>query len=91
MGNQDQNELKIELSLIFFQLSDLAVLEEIIHMMIEILNACLCNNIKENSNIVFALLRDKELFANFKSNPRFQDIVHNIDSVSLDLLILIHG
>ncbi|XP_066912203.1 dymeclin-like [Clytia hemisphaerica] len=63
------------------ELADLAVLEEILHMMIEILNACLTNNIKDNSTIVFAMLRHKELFQDFKSNPKFQDVVHNIDSI----------
>jgi len=66
------------------------VLEEIIHMMIEILNACLTNNIEDNSAIVFALLRHKELFQNFKSNPRFQDIVQNLDTVSRQIVLNLH-
>ena len=70
--------------LLFFyplQAADLAVLEEILHMMVEILNACLTNNIEDNSTIVFSLLRSKELFQDFKTNPKFQDVVQNIDSV----------
>lgn len=63
------------------ELADLAVLEEIIHMMIEILNACLCDNMEENSNLVHALLRNKELFQTFHTNPRFQDIIQNVDSI----------
>ena len=50
-------------------------------MMIEIINACLYNNIEENSNLIYALLRNKELFQSFRTNPKFQDIIQNIDTV----------
>jgi len=63
------------------ELTDLAVLEEIIRMMLEILNSCLCTTLHENSNIIFTLLRSKELFQDFRSNPKFQDIIQNIDTV----------
>jgi len=62
------------------ELADLEVMEEIIRMLLEILNACICHNIEENTNLIFQLLRYKELFQSFHTNPKFQDIVMNIDT-----------
>jgi len=63
------------------EVADLTVLEEIIHMMLEIINACLYNNVKENSNLIFVLLRNKEVFESFDSHPRFQTVIKNIESI----------
>lgn len=63
------------------ELDDLAILEEIIHMMLEILNACLYNNVKENSNLIYALLRNKELFEAFRTHAKFQDVIENMYSI----------
>merc|ERR1712183_459975 len=63
------------------ELADLAVLEEIVHMMLEIINACLYNNLKDNSNLIFVLLRNKEVFESFNSHSRFQNAVENIESI----------
>lgn len=60
---------------------DLAVLEEVIRMVLEIINSCLCSNILHNPNLVYSLLYQKDLFTMFRTHPTFQDIIQNIDTV----------
>ena len=66
----------------FIQLSDLAVLEEVIRMVLEIINSCLCSTLAHNPHLVYTLLYKRELFTGFKTHPKFQDIIQNIDTVS---------
>lgn len=63
------------------EIADLAVLEEIVHMMLEIINACLYNHVSDNSNLIFALLRNKEVFESFSNHPKFQKVIENIYSI----------
>ncbi|XP_036385461.1 dymeclin isoform X1 [Megalops cyprinoides] len=60
---------------------DLNVIEEVIRMMLEIINSCLCNSLHHNPNLVYALLYKRELFEQFRSHPSFQDIMQNLDTV----------
>uniref|UniRef100_A0A3Q3VXV2 Dymeclin n=1 Tax=Mola mola TaxID=94237 RepID=A0A3Q3VXV2_MOLML len=60
---------------------DLNVIEEVICMMLEIINSCLCNSLHHNPNLVYALLYKRELFEQFRTHPSFQDIMHNLDTV----------
>ncbi|KAL4216559.1 hypothetical protein ACF0H5_024282 [Mactra antiquata] len=62
-------------------MQDLAVLEEVIRMVLEIINSCLTSNLHHNPNIIYTLLYQKESFAMFRSHPTFQDIISNIDTV----------
>ncbi|XP_033127312.1 dymeclin-like [Anneissia japonica] len=62
-------------------MADLAVLEEVLRMVLEIINSCLTNTIHHNPNLVYTLLYKKHLFISFKSNSKFQDIIQNIDTV----------
>ncbi|XP_072032862.1 dymeclin-like [Amphiura filiformis] len=62
-------------------LSDLAVLEEVIRMVLEIINSCLCSTLAHNPHLVYTLLYKRELFTGFKTHPKFQDIIQNIDTV----------
>lgn len=64
------------------QAQDLNVIEEVIRMMLEIINSCLCNSLHHNPNLVYALLYKRELFEQFRMHPSFQDIMQNIDTVS---------
>lgn len=64
------------------QAQDLSVIEEVIRMMLEIINSCLCNSLHHNPNLVYALLYKRELFEQFRSHPSFQDIMQNLDTVS---------
>ncbi|KAM9338477.1 dymeclin isoform 1-T1 [Symphorus nematophorus] len=60
---------------------DLNVIEEVIRMMLEIINSCLCNSLHHNPNLVYALLYKRELFEQFRTHPCFQDIMQNLDTV----------
>uniref|UniRef100_A0A0L8GD18 Dymeclin n=1 Tax=Octopus bimaculoides TaxID=37653 RepID=A0A0L8GD18_OCTBM len=60
---------------------DLAVLEEVIRMVLEIINSCLTNGILHNPNLVYSLLYQKDQFGMFRTHPTFQDIIQNIDTV----------
>ena len=68
-------------TLFALQMQDLAVLEEVIRMVLEIINSCLSANLHHNPNLVYTLLYQKESFAMFRSHPTFQDIIVNIDTV----------
>lgn len=61
--------------------SDLAILEEVIRMVLEIINSCLTNTLHHNPNLVYTLLHRRELFAQFRTHPTFHDIIQNIDTV----------
>ncbi|KXJ28564.1 dymeclin [Exaiptasia diaphana] len=61
--------------------ADLAILEEVIRMVLEIINSCVTNTLHHNPNLVYTLLHRRELFAQFRSHPTFQDIIQNIDTV----------
>uniref|UniRef100_A0A4W4E4L4 Dymeclin n=1 Tax=Electrophorus electricus TaxID=8005 RepID=A0A4W4E4L4_ELEEL len=63
------------------QAQDLSVIEEVIRMLLEIINSCLCNSLHHNPNLVYALLYKRELFEQFRTHPCFQDIMQNLDTV----------
>lgn len=75
---------KLYTNLVTFQVSDLAILEEVIRMVLEIINSCLTNTLHHNPNLVYTLLHRRELFAQFRTHPTFQDIIQNIDTVSVN-------
>jgi hypothetical protein len=64
-------------------------LEEVIRMVLEIINSCVTNTLHHNPNLVYTLLHRRELFAQFRSHPTFQDIIQNIDTVRLCINIKI--
>lgn len=60
---------------------DLAVLEEVLRMVLEIINSCLSNQLQHNSNLIYALLYKKNIFDPFRNHHHFQDVVQNLDIV----------
>ncbi|EDO46526.1 predicted protein [Nematostella vectensis] len=62
-------------------MADLAILEEVLRMVLEIINSCVTNTLHHNPNLVYTLLHRRELFAQFRTHPTFQDIIQNIDTV----------
>lgn len=62
-------------------LQDLAVLEEVLRMVLEILNSCLSNQLVYCPNLVYTLLYKRNVFECFRSHHAFQDIIQNIDMV----------
>ncbi|XP_022799189.1 dymeclin-like [Stylophora pistillata] len=77
-GNEQQNANGAHNS---DHLADLAILEEVIRMVLEIINSCVTNTLHHNPNLVYTLLHRRELFAQFRTHPTFQDIIQNIDTV----------
>ena len=67
-----------------YQAQDLNVIEEVIRMMLEIINSCLTNSLHHNPNLVYALLYKRDLVEQFRTHPSFQDIMQNIDLVSVN-------
>eukprot|EP00794_Sanderia_malayensis_P019458 gene19458-21381_t len=63
------------------EFADANVLEEILRMFLEILNSCIMTSLKENPNIIYALLHEKETFDELEKHPKFQDILFNINLV----------
>jgi hypothetical protein len=59
------------------------VLEEVLRMVLEIINSCLSHQLAHNPNLVYTLLYKKHVFEPFRTHPAFQDIVQNVDAVSL--------
>lgn len=53
-------------------------------MVLEILNSCLSHQLVYCPNLVYTLLYKKNVFENFRSNSAFQDIIQNIDMVSIN-------
>jgi len=52
-------------------------------MVLEIMNSCLSHQLAHNPNLIYTLLYKKHVFEPFRTHPAFQDIVQNIDAVSL--------
>uniref|UniRef100_A0A915EM09 Dymeclin n=1 Tax=Ditylenchus dipsaci TaxID=166011 RepID=A0A915EM09_9BILA len=57
---------------------DITALEEGIRTILEILNSCLCNNIRFNSDLVYSILYKRQLFELYHNHPMFHDLVWNI-------------
>lgn len=68
-------------------MQDLAIIEELMRMVLEIINSCITNCIHNNSNLIYSLLYHKNLFVQFQSHPTFQDVIQNIDTVSFKLVL----
>ena len=65
-------------------MADVSALEEVLRMILEIVNSCLVSQIKSNSNLIYTLLYKKEVFEPFMTQPAFQDLSQNLQTVSLE-------
>lgn len=54
-------------------------------MVLEIINSCLTHRLAYNPNLIYTLLYKKDIFQPFRMHSAFQDIVQNIDSVSVNI------
>ena len=50
-------------------------------MFLEIINSCITTRLKDNPNLVYALLHEKETMELLKNHQKFQDIMFNINMV----------
>jgi hypothetical protein len=62
-------------------LQDLAIIEELMRMVLEIINSCLTNNLHHNSNLIYSILYHKNIYLQFRDHPTFQDVIQNIDTI----------
>jgi hypothetical protein len=60
---------------------DMSIFEEVLRMILEIINSCLSAQLTHNPNLVYTLLYKRAIFEPFQTNPSFQDIVMNIETV----------
>ncbi|XP_059351282.1 dymeclin-like isoform X2 [Daphnia carinata] len=61
---------------------DLSILEEVLRMLLEILNAAFTHQLGCNQNLIYSVLHKKEVLDVLRRHPAFQDIVANLDTVS---------
>ncbi|XP_046451728.1 dymeclin-like isoform X1 [Daphnia pulex] len=61
---------------------DLSILEEVLRMLLEILNAAFTHQLGCNQNLIYSVLHKREVLDVLRRQPAFQDIVANLDTVS---------
>lgn len=61
---------------------DLSIIEEVLRMLLEILNAAFTHQLGCNPNLIYSVLHKKEVLDVLRRHPAFQDIVANLDTVS---------
>ncbi|ORZ21307.1 Dyggve-Melchior-Clausen syndrome protein-domain-containing protein [Absidia repens] len=60
---------------------DIAVYEDLLLIMLEIINATLTHRLKHNTQLVYALLLKRENFIPFRRQSRFTQVASNVESV----------
>ena len=73
LGDDDSLENKLR--------TELAVIEEILRLLLEIINNAIANQLIHNTALVHCLIYEKELLESLRLNHNFQDIVFNLDIV----------
>jgi hypothetical protein len=63
-------------------IQDLSIIEDVMRMVLEIINSCLTHTLRYNTNLIYALLYNRDIFDNYRAHPSFQDILQNIDTVN---------
>jgi flagellin-specific chaperone FliS len=63
------------------QSMDVAVYEDILALLLEIINSTLTYRLKHNSQLVYALLQKREIFFQFQHHLRLSDLVQNLEQV----------
>ena len=53
-------------------MQDIAVLEEVLRMVLEIINSCIVHQTQHNPNLIYTILYKKDLFEIAAKNPAFQ-------------------
>ena len=60
---------------------DLAIIEDVMRMVLEIINSCLTHTLRHNINLIYTLLYNRDIFDNYQSHPTFQDVLQNLETV----------
>lgn len=63
------------------QSGDVSVYEDLLALLLEIINSTLTHRLKHNSQLVYALLQKREIFAPFQLHERLADLVQNLEQV----------
>ncbi|KAI9260057.1 Dyggve-Melchior-Clausen syndrome protein-domain-containing protein [Helicostylum pulchrum] len=63
------------------QSDDVSIYEDLLALILEIINSTLTHRLKHNSQLVYALLQKREIFAPFQLHQRLSDLVQNLDHV----------
>lgn len=77
----DQTGAQVDGSITQDLVADFPVFEEVLRTILEIINACLTKNLVNNPNLVYTLLYNRKVFDTFLSNPAFQEVIINIETV----------
>lgn len=59
----------------------MAVVEEVLRMVLEIINSCLASQLRTNVHLVYTLLHKRALFHRYRTHTAFQDLIQNIEMV----------
>lgn len=62
---------------------DVNILEEVLRMVLEIINAAFTHQLASNPHLIYSVLHKREVLDVLRRQPAFQDIVANLDTVSL--------
>lgn len=68
----------------------MAVVEEVLRMVLEIINSCLASQLRVNVHLVYTLLHKKALFHRYRTHAAFQDLIQNIEMVHNILIIRLY-
>ncbi|KAI9346649.1 Dymeclin [Pilaira anomala] len=60
---------------------DISIYQDLLALILEIINSTLTHRLKHNSQLVYALLQKREIFAPFQLHPRLSDLVQNLEHV----------
>ncbi|XP_075243415.1 dymeclin-like isoform X2 [Convolutriloba macropyga] len=61
--------------------TELAVIEEILRLLLEVINNALTNQLSHNGSLVHCLIYDKDMLNTIRLNHNYQDIVYNLDII----------
>jgi len=82
ISSNQQNEDEVHIDVETHSSLDVNVVEEITRMLLEIINACLTGNaLRNNANLIYALLQSRSTFDKLKSFDNFQDVLQNIETL----------
>jgi hypothetical protein len=54
---------------------------DILSLILEVINSIMTHNLKHNPQLIYSLLYGQEMFIKFRLEPRFTDLIENIDIV----------
>lgn len=66
---------------VLHQTVDITVYEDLLMLMLEIINSALTHRLKHNIQLVYALLLKRDIFIQFRLQPRFAPVANNVENV----------